>query len=150
MAKVVFSEAERCRIQELESALVPTVEEFFGDARDDLSLEEWDLLMEYARARIRRTLLVATALHAVCDRHERPATTFDGRGRDAFVRAGLRAWADCYPAIEDPWRTVFLYRRLAGGERRFLADLETIETMALNRLFDSIDSQYERLLASET
>ena len=150
MAKVVFSEAERRRIAELESALLPTVQEFFSDVQGDLSLDQWNLLLQYATSRIRRVLEIATSLHALCDTHERSAGIFRGRGRAAFVRAGLRAWADCYAPIQDPWRTAILFDQLKGGERRLLADLETLETIALSRLFDSIDTEYERLLAAET
>jgi hypothetical protein len=105
---------------------------------------------EYATARVRRVLEVGTSLHALVDAHESSSWAYAGRGRDAFVRAGLTAWRDCYSPIRQPWRLASIVDRLPGGERRFLADVATLETMAANRLFTSLDDECARLVAADS
>ena len=47
------------RIEELESALLPTEERFFCGAGNELSVQQWHLLLEYATATLpSRTTLV--------------------------------------------------------------------------------------------
>lgn len=145
----MLTERERERIAEILGELCSTIDDFFGDARAALSCDEWALLVAYATARMRRVLEVGTSLHAVVDAHEGSTAPFRGRGRDAFVRAALRSWSDCYPAIPDPWRLSLFFDRVTGGERRVLADVATLEAMAANRLFTSLDDECDRLLTPD-
>jgi len=39
--------------------------------------------------------------------------------------------------------------RVPGGERRVLAEVETLEEMAANRLFNSLDEESRRLFGAD-
>lgn len=149
MAEVVLTDDERNRIAGILQELGGTIDDFFVEARSALTCDEWTVLVEYATARLRRVLEIGTALHAVVDANEHWAPPYAGRGRESFVRAALAAWRDSFTAIQDPWRLAFLFDKVPGGERSLLADVATLETMAANRLFSSLDDQCERMLASE-
>ena len=149
MAEVVMTAEERERIAEILDELAGTFEDFASDIREELSSDDWALVLEYTTVRLRTVLEVATSLIGVCETNEHLSWSYPGRGREAFVRAGLKAWGDCYATIRAPWRLAPVFARVPGGEMRLVADVTTLETMALNRLYDTIELQHERLLATE-
>jgi hypothetical protein len=149
VAEIVTHEAERRLIAEILRELGDVADGFFADARAVLSDDEWALLIEYATASARRVLEVGTSLHAVAAAHEETAGRYPGRGRTTFVRAGLRAWRDSYAPIRDVWRIAPVAERVPGGERRVLAEVETLEEMAANRLFNSLDEESRRLFGAD-
>jgi hypothetical protein len=149
MAQVVMAPGERSRIERIATELDAAIEEFFDDVRSSLSLENWSLLTGYARACIRRALEVGTMLHAVVDAECSTRISYAGRGREAFVRNALAAWRDSFSPVPDVWRLAAIFESIPGGERRVVADVATLEVMAANRMFDSLDDQCASLLPGE-
>jgi hypothetical protein len=146
MAQVLMAPGERSRIERIATELDATTEEFFGDVRSSLSHENWALLTGYARACIRRALEVGIMLHAVVDAQTLTTISYAGRGREAFVREALAAWRDSFSPVPNIWRLAAIFESIPGGERRVVADVATLEVMAANRMFDSLDDQCATLL----
>ena len=145
VAECILTSTERKRIDSIAFELADSVEDFLGDARESLEVEEWDLLVSYAMASIRRVLEVGPLLHAIVDK-QRHALPYPGRGRDVFVSAALAAWRDSFAPIKDLWRLAPVLEKIEGGERRVLADISALEVMAANRMFTSLDEQCAELL----
>lgn len=145
MAEFIFTSTERKRIDTVAFEFVEIIDEFFGDVRYSLTDDEWCLLTDYASARVRRTLEVGPLLHALVDRLP-DALPYPGRGRETFVRAALAAWRDSFAPIREAWKLMSIFEKIEGGERRVLADVATLEVMAANRMFASLDDQCAALL----
>lgn len=148
MADLRIAPDERRRIDDILDELAVVAADFFAEDEERLSEEEMTFLLGYATARMRAVLEVGTSLHALVAANEAGGVPYPGRGRDAFVAAALKAWKDCFAPSAEPWRLALLFDRLEGGERRVMADLTTLETMAANRLFTCLDEQCLRLLAA--
>ena len=147
MADISLSDVERQQIDAAASEVDDTILEFFDDARPNLSCEEWELLVAYARASVRRALEIGALLHGVVDSQCPNAIPYPGRGRDVFLREGLAAWRDAFAPIEQVWKLAPVMERVPGGEKRLLADVATLEVIAANRVFGSLDQQCASLLA---
>src|SRR5688500_9560414 len=148
MAEVVLSIRERRQIDAVARELESTVEDFFADVRGGLQSDEWDLLVAYARACIRRALEIGALLHAVVDAQQACGVAYPGRGREPFVRAGIAAWKDSFAPVVDVWRLCPVFEKVEGGEQRVMADVAALEVMASNRMFTSLDEQYSAFFAS--
>ncbi|HEX2295395.1 MAG TPA: hypothetical protein VHN37_08815 [Actinomycetota bacterium] len=147
MPEISMSPAERERIDAAAAELEPTIAEFFEDARPSLSCEEWETLVCYARACVRRAVEIGTLLHGVVDSQCPNAIPYPGRGRDVFLRDALAAWRDAFAPMPQVWKLAPVTERIAGGEKRVLADVATLEVMAANRAFGSLDQQCQALLS---
>lgn len=144
MAKVVFTLAERTRIDQIATELEGCLEEFFADAHALLAREQWEVLSCYVRACVRRSLELGALLNGLVD--AQPACIeYKGRGRDVFVRQGLAAWKDAFAPVRDVWQLSSIFAVLPGGEQRALADVATLEVMAANRMFAPLDEQLSAL-----
>lgn len=139
--------AERERIDAAAAEVDCSIVEFFDDARPALSCDEWETLLAYARACVRRAVEIGTMLHGIVDSQCPNAIPYPGRGRDVFLREGLAAWRDAFAPVPQVWRLAPVMERVPGGEKRFLADVATLEVMAANRAFGSLDRQCEALLS---
>ena len=148
MGRFVFTQAERERHVEVAAQLEESIEDFFSDARAILSEPEWDLLLDYVRACLTRALEIGSMLHAIAQVRGR-RTAYPGRGREAFVRAGLAAWKDSFAPIPHVWRVATLFERIPGGERRVLADVDALEVIAGSRMFVSLDEEYAAFFPAE-
>ena len=146
MPEISLTPAERERIDAAAEEMEPLVVEFFEDARPELSSEEWETLLTYARACVRRALEIGTLLHGVVDAQCPNVIPYPGRGREVFLREGLAAWRDAFAPMPQVWKLAPVMERVPGGEKRFLADVATLEVMAANRAFGSLDRQCEALL----
>ncbi|MFN2587574.1 MAG: hypothetical protein ABR613_05615 [Actinomycetota bacterium] len=149
MPQIGLTPEEKAGIQGAAAEVDGAAVEFFADARPALSREQWDLLVAYARACVRRALEIGTLLHAVVDSQCPHAIPYPGRGRDVFLRAGLAAWKDAFAPVPRVWELAPVVELIPGGERRLLADVATLEVMAANRAFGSLDAQCEALLGRE-
>ena len=147
MAHFVFTEAEQRRRAAVAEDLDQSIEEFFADARLILSDPEWELLLFYVRACLERALEIGAMLHAVAKAGGKD-TAYPGRGREAFVRAGLAAWKDSFAPIPHVWRVATLFDRIPGGERRVLADIDALEVIAGGRMYVSLDEEYAAFFAT--
>jgi hypothetical protein len=147
MPDISLTPAERRRIDAAAAEMDGIVAEFFEDARPALSGDEWETLLAYARACVRRALEIGTLLHGVVDSQCPNAIPYPGRGRDVFLRDGLAAWRDAFAPVAQVWKLAPVIERVCGGEKRFLADVATLEVMAANRAFASLDRQCETLLS---
>jgi hypothetical protein len=146
VTECVLTSDERERIERIASEFGDIAEEFFRDVRPTLSCAEWALLTRYAAGRVRRTLEVGLLLHALVETQQNDALPYPGRGRETFVRAALAAWGDSFAPIRDAGRLGSVFAKVEGGERRVLADVSTLEVMAANRMFASLDDQCAALL----
>lgn len=146
MPQISLTAAERECVDSVAHELDATIVEFFEDARPSLSGEEWDTLVTYARACVRRALEIGTMLHAVVDSQCPNAIPYPGRGREVFLREGLAAWRDAFAPMPRVWELAPVTERIEGGEKRFLADVATLEVMAANRAFGSLDREAQALL----
>ncbi len=88
---------------------------------------------------------MGSLLHGIVD-SQRSRISYPGRGREAFVRDALDAWSDSFAPVAEVWRLAAIFEAITGGERRVLADVSTLEIMAANRMFDSLDDQYAAIL----
>ena len=149
MARCMFTSDERKRIDSIASELDQTFEEFFDDARGLLPAVEWDFLKNYARSCISRALEVGTMLRAVAESRPTVTIPYPGRGAETFVRDALAAWRDAFAPIPDVWRLAPIFEKIEGGESRVLADVAALEVMAANRMFISLDEQYQAFFATE-
>ncbi len=147
VARVNFSPGESERIAKVARELDEAIEEFFADARPRLSCEQWGLLTTYAAACVRRALEVGAMLRGVVDCHPSCHLPYPARGRETFVRAGLAAWRDSFAPIPEVWRLASVSHAVPGGEQRVQADVETLEVMAANRMFASLDDQSASFLS---
>lgn len=147
MPEIVFTPAERDRVEAASAEMDAVIAEFFEDAREALDTDDWELLTRYARACVRRAVEIGTLLHGVVDSQCPDVIPYPGRGRDVFLRDGLKAWRDSFAPIPQVWKLAPVMERVAGGEKRFLADVATLEVMAANRAFGSLDRQCEALLS---
>lgn len=141
MPELDLTPAEKMRVLEVSAELDDVIREFFADARAHLTDGLWSLLLCYSSACVRRALEVGTLLHAIVDATGDRAIAYPGRGRDTFVRKSMDAWRDSFAPIPDGWRMAEVFADVPGGERRVLCDVATLEVMAANRMFDSLDSQ---------
>lgn len=146
MPDVKLTPAERERIDAVASELDASIVEFFADARPSLSCEEWETLLTYARACVRRAVEIGTLLHGVVDSQCPDAIPYPGRGREVFLRGALAAWRDAFAPMPQVWKLAPVMERVEGGEKRFLADVATLEVMAANRAFGSLDRECQALL----
>lgn len=144
MAEVTFTPDERERIERIAGELDGSLAEFFDDAQQVLSAEQWDMLACYVRACVRRALEVGALLHGVVDA-QCGSTAYRGRGRNVFVKQGLQAWRDSFTPVDDIWHLASIFAVVPGGEQRVLADVATLEVMAANRMFVSLDEQWSTL-----
>lgn len=144
MAEVTFTPDERTRIEQIADELDGSLMEFFDDARRLLSSEQWETLSCYIRACVRRALEVGSLLHGVVDA-QCGCTAYKGRGRNVFVRQGLQAWRDSFTPVDDIWDLASVFAVVPGGEQRVLADVATLEVMAANRMFVTLDDQWSTL-----
>jgi len=149
VADIILTPIEEARVDHVAGELDADIVEFFADARSELSREQWQTLVRYSRACVRRALEVGILLHGVVDAQSGRAQPYRGRGREAFVRQGLAAWRDSFAPIEEVWRLAPVLEVVPGGEPRVLADVATLEVMAANRMFRSLDDQCASFLASE-
>ncbi|HJR46041.1 MAG TPA: hypothetical protein VJ927_10600 [Actinomycetota bacterium] len=149
MAKVTLSAGEVARTQTIARELDDAIEEFFADARSELSETQWDVLTGYARESIRRAIVIGALLHGVVDSQAGHSFPYRGRGREVFVREGIAAWRGSFAPIPEVWKLVSVFDVAPGGEQRVLADVATLEVMAANRMFASLDDQCAEFLASE-
>ncbi|HEX2058951.1 MAG TPA: hypothetical protein VHI71_11360 [Actinomycetota bacterium] len=147
MPEISLTKAERDAIDTAAGELDGIIVEFFEDARPLLSSDEWETLVAYARACVRRAVEIGTLLHGVVDSQCPNAIPYPGRGRDVFLREGLAAWRDAFAPIPQVWKLAPVAERVPGGEKRILADVATLEVMAANRAFGSLDQQCQALLA---
>ena len=147
MPEISLTPAERERIDAAAAELEGIIVEFFEDARPEMSDAEWDTLLTYARACVGRALEIGTMLHGVVDSQCPNAIPYPGRGREVFLREGLAAWRDAFAPMSQVWKLAPVMERVPGGEKRFLADVATLEVMAANRAFGSLDRQCEALLS---
>ena len=148
MAHCSFTSEEKQRIDSIAHELEDTIEEFFGDARAELSCAEWELLNLYACACIRRALVVGLKLRSIAE-GSCSGSPYPGRGQETFVRDALVAWRDSFAPMPNIWRLAPIFEKLQGGESRALADVAALEVMAANRMFTSLDEQYQAFLAGE-
>lgn len=137
---------EREQIESAVCELDPVIVEFFEDARPALSETEWEALLAYARACVRRALEIGALLHGVVDSQCPDVIPYPGRGRAVFLRDGLAAWKDAFAPVAQVWKLAPVMERVQGGEKRFLADVATLEVMAANRAFGSLDQECRALL----
>lgn len=149
MAKVTLSATEAARAERIACELDGSIEEFFSDVRCELSDGEWKLLSDYARACVRRAMVIGALLHGVVDSQSDRTFPYRGRGRESFVKEGIAAWRGAFAPIPEVWKLVSVFDSAAGGEQRILADVATLEVMAANRMFASLDDQCAEFLASE-
>ena len=147
MPDISLTSAERERIDGAAAEVDASILEFFDDARPSLSSEEWETLLTYVRACVRRAVEIGTMLHGVVDSQCPNAIPYPGRGREVFLREGLAAWRDAFAPMSQVWKLAPVMERVPGGEKRFLADVATLEVMAANRAFGSLDRQCEALLS---
>lgn len=149
MPQIALTPEERELLENAAADVDAQTIEFFADARPALSDEEWNLLITYVRACVRRALEIGTLLHAVVDSQCPSAIPYPGRGRDVFLRDGLAAWKDAFAPIPRVWELAPVVESMPGGEKRLLADVATLEVMAANRAFGSLDAQCEALLGRD-
>ena len=147
MPEIALTPLERERIETAASEVDDVIVEFFSDARPHLGVDEWGLLLTYARSCIRRALEIGALLHGVVDSQCPDAIPYPGRGREVFLREGLAAWRDAFAPMPQVWKLAPVLERVPGGEKRLLADVATLEVMAANRVFGSLDQQCAALLA---
>lgn len=147
MPEISLTPAERQRLDAAAADVDGVIVEFFEDARPALSCEEWATLLTFARASVRRAVEIGAMLHGVVDSQCPNAIPYPGRGREVFLRQALTAWRDAFAPMAQVWKLAPVMERVPGGEKRFLADVATLEVMAANRAFGSLDRQCEALLA---
>jgi hypothetical protein len=150
MPQIVLTPEERANVDKAAADVDAVTIEFFADARPALTCEQWNLLIAYARACIRRALEIGTLLHGVVDSQCPNAIPYPGRGRDVFLREGLAAWKDAFAPIAHVWELAPIVDEIPGGEKRLLADVATLEVMAANRAFGSLDAQCAALLGRKS
>ena len=148
MAEVRVAPAEESRVALVAAEMDAEFAAFFSDVKELLSPASWDLLHEYARACILRALELGVLLHAVVDAHGSRGVPYKGGGRDAFVRRGVAAWRESFAPVRDVWRLAAVFSAVPGGERRVMGDVETLEVMATNRMFVSLEQQCSELLGT--
>jgi hypothetical protein len=148
MPDIILSDADRRRIEQTAQELDQVIEEFFGDDRAALPAEDWDLLMGYVKACVRRAAEIGVLLDAIVT-SQGDIFEYPGRGRDVFVRHALAAWKDSFAPVAEVWRLGPVFAAVAGGERRVLADVATLEAMVANRVSGSLDERYRGLLAED-
>ena len=148
MADVLLTPGTRQRIDAVANEVERYIFEFFADLRGGIAPEDFDLVVEYARACILRALEIGALLHAVVDAQEAGGVAYPGRGREPFVKAGLAAWKDSFAPVVDVWRLCTVFEKVRGGEQRVMADVAALEVMAANRMFSSLDDQYSEFFAS--
>lgn len=140
--QIVFTVAERERIEGIAVELDATAADFFADARPHLSDEQWLVLMAYSRSCVERALEIGSMLHAIVD-EAAAAIPYTGRGRSAFVKAALEGWRDCFSPVPEIWRLADVCQKVPRGERRVESDVAVLEVMAANRMFGNFDQEYE-------
>lgn len=145
VAEVVLSPSETERIAAIAAELEGVAADLLADCRARLSHDHWRLLEGYAAACVRRALEVGSMLHGVAAAADGCGVPHAGRGRDGFVRAALAAWRECYAPVPEVWRLAPVFAAVEGGERRVLAEVATLEAMAANRMFASLDEQWAAL-----
>jgi hypothetical protein len=148
MAYCSFTSEERQRMAVVAEELNSAIDDFFRDSVDRVTAEEWDLLIAYATACVKRALEVGAMLRGIADGGD-PELEYPGRGRETFVREALVAWRDSFAPIRDVWRLAPVFEKIDGGECRALADVAALEVMAANRMFMTLDEQYQTFFASE-
>jgi hypothetical protein len=148
MARCILTPDELGKIETIAVELDGAIDEFFNDAKEVLLCDEWDFLKRYTGACIRRALEVGAMLRALS--HARSAATpYPGRGCDTFVREALAAWRDSFAPVPDVWRLAPIFEKIEGGECRALADVAALEVMAANRMFTTLDEQYQAFFATD-
>lgn len=139
--RIVFTPCELERIDAIAAELEYTAKDFFADARPALSEEQWLLLNDYTRACVRRALEIGSMLHAIVDASP-CAISYQGRGRAAFVKAGLETWRDCFAPVPEIWKLAALCDKIPGGEQRVMGDVAVLEVMAANRMFSTFEDEF--------
>jgi hypothetical protein len=148
MAHCILTPDEREKIETIALELDGAIDEFFNDAKAVLLCDEWEFLKRYANACVHRALEVGAMLRSMAQARA-ASTPYPGRGGETFVREGLAAWRDSFAPMPDVWRLAPIFEKIEGGECRGLADVAALEVMAANRMFTSLDEQYQAFFASD-
>ena len=146
MPQVAPDARERTRIEAVAAELDLAIDEFLFDAHESIGPEQWEQLLDYARACVRRVLEVGVMLHAVVDAQS-SLVEYPGRGREVFVRNALAAWRDSFAPVPEVWKLAPIFASVPGGEQRVVAEISTLEVMALNRMFGSLDAECDAFFA---
>lgn len=148
MAAITFSDQELARIDSILSELDPASHDLMRPYAEKLEVREWELLQDYVRARLRRTLMTGLMAGAVTAVAEAEGLAYPGTGSKAFGRRFKEAWVDSFAPIPDCWRLAPVLARLEDGRSCVLKEILALEAMAENRMFETLDDQLAQLLES--
>lgn len=148
MAAITFSDEELAQVDAVLRELDPGVHELMRGYAEKLREPEWELLQDYVRARIRRTLLTGLLARAVTHVAEAEGLGYPGTGSNAFGRRFKEGWVDSFAPIPHCWRLAPVLASLENESTCVLKDILALEAMAENRMFETLDDQLARLLES--
>jgi hypothetical protein len=143
MPQIVFSKEELLRVAAMVEDLDPAKHELFDVHRPLLNAADWEFLCEYVREKIASALmigLVARSVSRVAQEHG----VADERGADHFLRS--KAWVHNFGVLQSGDE---YFANLSGAcGNRLGKACDALVEIAQDRLFGTVDDEYQRLLAS--
>lgn len=141
MAKIVLSHSDVQAIEEVLRYLDPASNEVILGLSEAMSDSDWEFAVTYMKRRIRSALeiemMARCMIQASMDRN-----LCDERGADHYLRS--KAWTHNYGVVQTADEYFTAISSANGGKLSQV--LEALILIAQDRMFGSLDEEYERLL----
>lgn len=143
MPKVVYSGAERLRMNAILDELDPATSELTTPFQDVLSEDDWNFVVTYARNEMRAALEIGMLTRAVAEA---------ARDRAASNEEGVAAFFEAVSCMRNfgvSDRTDERFRNIADVDSPLFIAVDALLQMAQDRLFNTLDEEYVRLLREQ-
>lgn len=143
MPKINFSDAELAQVAGMVDELDPAKHELFDVHRPLLNPADWEFLCEYVREKVASALMIGLLARSVAHTSQDHGLS-DNRGADHFLRS--KAWVHNFGVLQSGDE---YFANLSGtcGNRLGKA-CDALVEIAQDRLFGTLDDEYQRLLSS--
>ncbi len=143
MAHIALTDEDRRVIAETLEELDPASHELLARFRDALSESDWTFTVGYVTGRIQSALEIGLIARAVATCAELSGMA-DERGKDHFLRS--KAWLHNFGVPQTGDEYFFAVSAAAGGG--LVRAHEALLELAQDRLFGTLDDEYERLFSA--
>jgi hypothetical protein len=142
MPKVIYTGADRVRIEAILKELDPQINPLTLPFKAMLDEDDWRFVVDYARAEIRAALEIGLLARGMADAARRRGVANDD-GVAAFMDSA--SWMRNFGVSDGADER---FKRLADVESPLFFAVDSLLQLAQDRLFNTLDEEYLRLLDS--
>lgn len=140
MAKMILSGPERLRIAAILRELDPDSHELLAPFKENLSAADWNFVVEYARAEMRGALEMGLLARGLADT-ARMRGMANADGISSFLES--TSWMRNFGMSDESDEH---FKRLADVDTPMFVAVDALLQMAQDRMFNTLDEEYARLL----